>query len=300
MMQSQGLGALMPQGAQQMAPQQQMPPMDPQRLAAATNLVSSDAERQVLDPRTLALIKYKDALQAMQAADQMMAASQPAPTPPTVAERVQQSAQEGIMGLASRLGAGIQQQGGNMQAKQMQQAMMSGGLPQLPAPNMAGMAQGGIVGYAPGGKVESAELEQLTQQLIQEGVPPEEARNEARLRLRLPLPGLPRVPNLLPDPTAPARAAARVAGSAYDSLPDAFGGAREEDFGRQASLPIAVDGRIERQPIQGSMSDEEIADFTQRRQPIQGSMSDEEIADFTQRRQPTPRCPRGVLSDLLR
>jgi hypothetical protein len=141
MMQSQGLGALMPQAAQQMAPQQ----ADPQRLAAATNLVSSDAERQILDPRTLALIKYKDAIQAMQAADQMMAAAQPAPMPPTVAERTKLAAEQGIAGLASKLGAGIQQQGNNMQAQQMQQAM-SGGLPQLPAPNMAGMAEGGIVG----------------------------------------------------------------------------------------------------------------------------------------------------------
>ena len=148
-MQSQGLGALMPQAAQQMAPQQ----ADPQRLAAATNLVSSDAERQILDPRTLALIKYKDALQAMQAADQMMAAAQPAPTPPTVAERTKLAAEQGIAGLASKLGAGIQQQGNNMQAQQMQQAM-SGGLPQLPAPNMAGMAQGGIVGFDAGGATD--------------------------------------------------------------------------------------------------------------------------------------------------
>ena len=40
-----------------------------------------------------------------------------------------------------------------MQAQQMQQAM-SGGLPQLPAPNMAGMAQGGIVGFQEGGRPE--------------------------------------------------------------------------------------------------------------------------------------------------
>ena len=151
MMQSQGLGALMPQGAQQMAPQQ--PPPNPQRLAAATNMVSSDAERQILDPRTLALIKYKDAIQAMQAADQMMAAAQPAPTPPTVAERTKLAAEQGIAGLASKLGAGIQQQGSNMQAQQMQQAM-SGGLPQLPAPNMTGMAGGGIVAFQEGDLVE--------------------------------------------------------------------------------------------------------------------------------------------------
>lgn len=168
MMQSQGLGALMPQAAQQMAPQQ----ADPQRLAAATNLVSSDAERQILDPRTLALIKYKDAIQAMQAADQMMAAAQPAPMPPTVAERTKLAAEQGIAGLASKLGAGIQQQGNNMQTQQLQQAM-SGGLPQLPAPNMAGMAEGGIVGFQAGGRPEDTSItdEQLAAILARSLIP---------------------------------------------------------------------------------------------------------------------------------
>jgi hypothetical protein len=88
----------------------------------------------------------------------MMAAAQPQPMPPTVAERTKLAAEQGIAGLASRLSPGIQRQGGNMQAQQMQQAM-SGGLPQLPAPNMAGMAEGGIVGFQAGGTpvYESAE-----------------------------------------------------------------------------------------------------------------------------------------------
>jgi hypothetical protein len=152
MMQPQGLGALMPQG------QQQAPQMNNPRLAAATNLVSSDAEEQILDPRTLAMLKYKDALQAMQAADQMMAASQPAPMPPTVAERTKLAAEQGIAGLASRLSPGLQQQGNRMQTQQLQQAV-SGGLPQLSAPNMARMAEGGIVGFQAGGPpvYESAE-----------------------------------------------------------------------------------------------------------------------------------------------
>jgi hypothetical protein len=147
MMQPQGLGALMPQGAQQ-APQMNNP-----RLNAAVDVVSSDAEKQILDPRTLAMLKYKDALQAMQAADQMMAAAQPQPMPPTVAERTKLAAEQGIAGLASRLSPGIQRQGGNMQAQQLQQAV-SGGLPQLSAPNMAGMAGGGIVAFQEGGRPE--------------------------------------------------------------------------------------------------------------------------------------------------
>ena len=147
-MMQQGLGALTPQLPAGQAP------ANPTRLAAAMDVVTSDAEEQILDPRTLALIKYKDAVQAMQSADQLMAASRPAPTPPTVAERTKLAAEQGIMGLASRLAPGVQQQGNRMGAAQMQQAM-TGGLPQLPSPNMARMAGGGIVGYADGGGVDT-------------------------------------------------------------------------------------------------------------------------------------------------
>jgi hypothetical protein len=54
--------------------------------------------------------------------------------------------------VAASLSPGIQQQGQAMQAQQLQQAM--GGIASQPAPNMVGMARGGIVGYAPGGDVE--------------------------------------------------------------------------------------------------------------------------------------------------
>ena len=161
-MQPQGIQTLMPQqgpqpGQQGQQPGPAQPPVNPERLSAATSLVSNDAEKQVLDPRTLAIIKYKDAVAAMQAADQLMQSSQPVPTPPTVAERTEKAAQEGIMGMASRLSSGIQKQGGQMAASQAQQAVMGGGgLPQLPAPNMAGMAYGGIVGYQMGGGVNPA------------------------------------------------------------------------------------------------------------------------------------------------
>ena len=145
---------MQPQGLEALMQSQPAPQMNNPRLAAAMDVVTSDAEEQILDPRTLAMLKYKDALQAMQAADQMMAAAQPAPTPPTVAERTKLAAEQGIAGLAQRLSPGIQQQGGQMAAQQAQQAMQGGGLSQLSAPNMAGMdsmAGGGIVGYAGGG-----------------------------------------------------------------------------------------------------------------------------------------------------
>lgn len=143
-MQPQGLAALMPQG--QPAPQMNNP-----RLAAAMDVVTSDAEENILDPRTLAMLKYKDAIQAMQAADQMMAAAQPQPMPPTVAERTRLAAEQGIAGLAARLSPGVQQRGAQIAAQQG-----AGGLPQLAAPNMARMMGGGIVGYAPGGAVKPA------------------------------------------------------------------------------------------------------------------------------------------------
>lgn len=164
MMQPQGLAALM-----------QQEQMNNPRLAAATDIVSSDAEKNILDPRTLALIKYKDAVRAMQAADQMMAAAQPQPMPPTVAERTRLAAEQGIAGLASRLAPGVQQRGAQMAAQQG-----AGGLPQLAAPNMARMAGGGIVAFAPGGEVPKATSLRREQELIDAGVPPEEARRIAR------------------------------------------------------------------------------------------------------------------------
>jgi hypothetical protein len=156
-------------------------------MAAAMDVVTSDAEEQVLDPRTLALIKYKDAVAAMQAADQLMAASQPTPTPPTVAERTKLAAQQGIMGLASRLAPGLQQQGNRMGAAQAQQAM-TGGLAQLPAPNMAGMASGGIVGYADGGAVDTdvqrytAQYRAIMAAVQNAGTPEQKAQLQQRLR----------------------------------------------------------------------------------------------------------------------
>jgi hypothetical protein len=118
------------------------------------------------------MLKYKDALQAMQAADQMMAAAQPQPMPPTVAERTKLAAEQGIAGLASRLSPGLQQQGNRMQTQQLQQAV-SGGLPQLSAPNMAGMAGGGIVGFDAGGRPEDTSLtdEQLAAILARSLIP---------------------------------------------------------------------------------------------------------------------------------
>lgn len=154
-MQPQGLAALMPQG--QPAPQMNNP-----RLAAAMDVVTSDAEENILDPRTLAMLKYKDAIQAMQAADQMMAAAQPQPMPPTVAERTRLAAEQGIAGLAARLSPGVQQRGAQIAAQQG-----AGGLPQIAAPNMARMAGGGIVAFAPGGLTNPLPTNRMTDEEIE-------------------------------------------------------------------------------------------------------------------------------------
>jgi hypothetical protein len=100
-----------------------------------------------------------------------------------VAERTKLAAQQGIMGLASRLAPGLQQQG-----NRMAQQAAGGGLPQLSAPNMAGMAGGGIVGYADGGAVDT-DVQRYTEQYraimaaVQNASTPEQkAQLQQRLR----------------------------------------------------------------------------------------------------------------------
>ena len=267
---------MQPQGLEALMQSQPVPQMNNPRLAAAMDVVTSDAEEQILDPRTLAMLKYKDALQAMQAADQMMASAQPAPTAPTVAERTRLAAEQGIAGLAQRLSPGVQQRGGQMAAQQAQQ-MMSGGLPQLSAPNMAGMAGGGIVAFA--GKDGS----------VVEAYP---SRNGVAQR---------------PTPTLPYPVPGR----------EDFGAAYEEAAARRESAQRAVgsppvskgmtDAEIELLSAAGGirdglgslvprgLSDEEIAaETTVTRGPSPretGSMSDEEIAAFLE----TPRSYGGQL-----
>ena len=48
-------------------------PVDKNRLALATDVVASDSEKAMLEPPTLALLKYKDAVDAIKAADGIMA-----------------------------------------------------------------------------------------------------------------------------------------------------------------------------------------------------------------------------------
>jgi hypothetical protein len=98
----------------------------------------------------LALQKLKKDKEAAQRSLQM----QMQPESGTVKDQLEgQMMQATKQELASSLAPGLQQQGQMMQAQQMQKAM-AGGLPTQPAPNMVGMARGGIVGYKEGDLVE--------------------------------------------------------------------------------------------------------------------------------------------------
>ena len=147
-----------PQGPQQGMPQGQqgmpMPPANDPRMAAAMDVVEADIPeslQQVVDENKFA----QEAMELLQSAGGQAAMNQTPPTPPTVAERVGQKAEEGVAGLLARLSPGIQQQGQQM-ARAQQRPPMQGqrppmpqqGMAGMPARNMQGMARGGVVGYA--------------------------------------------------------------------------------------------------------------------------------------------------------
>ncbi len=133
----------------------------------------------------LALQKLKKDKEAAQRSLQM----QMQPESGTVKDQLEgQMMQATKQEVAASLAPGLQQQGQMMQAQQMQQAM-GGGVASQPAPNMVGMARGGIVGYAPGGDVQAKEVpysmnalrafderRRLEQELRAAGLAEEEAR----------------------------------------------------------------------------------------------------------------------------
>jgi len=141
MVMQQGLRGLM-----QQTPRATQPPVDKNRLAMATDVMSSDAEKAILEPPTLALIKYKDAVDAIQAADGIMAGMNAPQQNLNVAERTKMQAEEGLRGLAERLSPGLQTRGKQIQTAQARKMM--GGMPR-------GRAQGGIIGFSQGGTNQS-------------------------------------------------------------------------------------------------------------------------------------------------
>jgi hypothetical protein len=93
----------------------------------------------------------RKAMELLQSAGGQAAMNQPPATPPTVKQRVDQQAAEGVAGLMARLAPGMQQRG--RQVQQAQARQMLGGLPTQPAPNMRFAASGGLIGYQNGGDI---------------------------------------------------------------------------------------------------------------------------------------------------
>lgn len=149
-MQPQGLQALTPQRPQPISqPRPAMPNMANPRMGAAMGLVDDDLERAGIDPRTRAAMKAQEAVDLLASADADMAMGQPKPVPEKIIDQRKQQASEGVVGLLQQLMPGMQQRGQQMQRQRQRPPM--GGMPSMGAPNMARMADGGIVGYAQGG-----------------------------------------------------------------------------------------------------------------------------------------------------
>ena len=112
-------------GPMSVSPQQQM----------ALSLVDNDVENLGLDDKLVAGMKLAEANELLQSANQVLA--------PTEAP------------VISQLMASVPQDAA-MVASQLQSGPMGGGMAGMPAPNMNRMADGGIVGYAEGGKTKDA------------------------------------------------------------------------------------------------------------------------------------------------
>ena len=129
-----------------------MPAQNDPRMAAAMRMVKDDVPeplQSLVDENDFA----RKAMELLQSAGGQAAMNQPPATPPTVKQRVDQQAMEGVAGLLARLAPGMQQRGQQIQQSQARK-MLGGGMPSMGAPNMARMAMGGIVGYQAGGGVE--------------------------------------------------------------------------------------------------------------------------------------------------
>ena len=163
-----GLQSLM-QGAPTQRPQQPQPqqapamPNDP-RMGAAMGLVDDSVEKFKLDPQTEALMLKNQALDLLKAADNVGKMNVPQQD-----TSIQEQTTQGIAGMLQSLAPGMQQRGQQMQRSQARQMLGGGaparppmpqqnmarppmgGMPTMGAPNMARMADGGIVGYQEGG-----------------------------------------------------------------------------------------------------------------------------------------------------
>ena len=179
----QGLGGLMPQAP--MAGQ----PVDP-RMGAALDVVGADelAEKTDMPLATAALMKRNEALELLKSAENDERAAQfQAPPNPSINDQVNQ----GLAGMLRSMMPGQALRGRQVQqarARQMLGPMpqrrapqMAAGLPGLPATNMRRMAaNGGVIGYAPGGDVEAEDTGFLAAlRELDEGLKADEAERQA-------------------------------------------------------------------------------------------------------------------------
>ncbi|MDB4646199.1 hypothetical protein OAF51_01675 [Akkermansiaceae bacterium] len=128
-------------------------------MAAAMDVVKNDVPEPLQNLVSENEFAQK-AMQLLQSAGGQAAMGQPPATPPTVKQRVDQQAMEGVAGLLSRLAPGMQQRGKQVQQAQARK-MIGGGMPTMGASNMARMADGGIVGYQEGGFMGPPEANML-------------------------------------------------------------------------------------------------------------------------------------------
>jgi hypothetical protein len=127
-----------------------MPAQNDPRMAAAMNVVENDVPeplKEFVDKNDFA----QKAIALLQSAGGQAAMDQTPAKPPTIKQRVDQQAMEGVAGLLQRLAPGMQQRG--QQAQRQQARQMMGGLPTQPAPNMRFAASGGLIGYNEGGDI---------------------------------------------------------------------------------------------------------------------------------------------------
>jgi len=196
----QGLGGLMPQAP--MAGQ----PVDP-RMGAALDVVGADelAEKTDMPLATAALMKRNEALELLKSAENDERAAQfQAPPNPSINDQVNQ----GLAGMLRSMMPGQALRGRQVQqarARKMLGPMspqrapqMAAGLPGLPATNMRRMAaNGGVIGYAPGGDVEAEDTGFLAGlRKLDEGLKADEAERQAERMARgrrasdyIPVPG---------------------------------------------------------------------------------------------------------------
>lgn len=158
----QGMGQPTP-APQQRMPQPRMPQPRPQppmnqgiaqlmggtkptvREQMAIEVVNDDIEPLNLDPKLEAALKLQEAKELVQSANQVLA-----PNPANMVQQLQQQVPAGIASLSAQM-QGRPQMG--MQRPSAPRPPMAGGLPQLPS-NLPRAAQGGIVAFSAGDKVE--------------------------------------------------------------------------------------------------------------------------------------------------